>query len=87
MKRHWQIRRQFQAAADAAQRWDHASQHLLQWSHLYPPTDAPNPSIPLRSPSEVTHDQCHLCPCINGVVARMVEKKQWSLEPHFQLTA
>jgi len=61
MQRHWQIRRQFQEAADATQRWDHTYQHLLQWSQPNPLIDAPNPSIPLLSPSEVTYDQCHLC--------------------------
>ena len=65
MKRHWQIRRQFQEAADAPQRWDQAYQHLLQWSQPNPPTDAPNPSISLLSPAEVMYDQCHLCPCVD----------------------
>src|SRR5215475_13160851 len=58
MKRQWQIRRQFQKAVDATQRWDHAYQHLLQWSQPPPSTDAPIPSIALLSPLEVTHDQC-----------------------------
>jgi hypothetical protein len=64
MKRYWQIRRQCQETADATQRWDQAYQHLLQWNHPNPPTDTPNPSISL-SPSEVTHDQCHLCPGVD----------------------
>jgi hypothetical protein len=29
MKRHWQIRRQFQPTADGARRWDQAYQYLL----------------------------------------------------------
>jgi hypothetical protein len=65
MKRHWQIRRQFQEGADATQRWDQAYQHLLQWSQPNPPPDTPNPSIALLSPSEVTHDQCYLCPGVD----------------------
>jgi hypothetical protein len=65
MKRHWQIRRQFQETADATQRWDQAYQHLPPWSPPNPPTDAPNPSISLLSPSEGTHDQCYLCPGVD----------------------
>jgi hypothetical protein len=29
MKRHWQIRRQFQPTADGARRWDQVYQYLL----------------------------------------------------------
>ena len=65
MKRHWQIRRQFQETADATQRWDQAYQHLLQWSQPTPPLDIPNPPISLLSPSEVTYDQCDLCPGVD----------------------
>jgi hypothetical protein len=65
MKCHWQIRRQFQETADATHRWDQAYQHLLQWSQPNPPTDTPNPSISLLSLSEVTYDQCHLCPGVD----------------------
>jgi hypothetical protein len=32
MKRHWQIRRQFQPTADGARRWDQAYQYLLDWT-------------------------------------------------------
>jgi hypothetical protein len=56
MKRQWQIRRQFQPTADGVRRWDHAYPHLLRWSQPTEPTTAPDPSMALSPPSEVTHD-------------------------------
>ena len=32
MKRHWQVRRQMQAATDGARRWDRAYMLILGWS-------------------------------------------------------
>ena len=53
MKRQWQIRRQFQESADAARRWDHAYQHLLQWSQPTAPTATPPPTTSPHPQSEV----------------------------------
>ena len=38
MKRSWTIRRQPQAAPDAAERWDRAFQHLLRCANPAPPS-------------------------------------------------
>jgi hypothetical protein len=65
MKRQWQIRRQFQPTADAARRWDQAYQLLLQWSQPDESTANPNLSTTRHPPSEVTHDNRHLCPRIH----------------------
>jgi hypothetical protein len=62
MKRQWQIRRQFQPTVDGARRWDHAYQHLMQWSQPTEATTAPVPSTPLKTSSEVMYDKRHLCP-------------------------
>jgi hypothetical protein len=65
MKRQWQIRRQFQEAADAARRWDQAYQLLLQWSQPTRTNNDPNLSTTLQPSLEVTHDQRNLCPRID----------------------
>jgi len=36
-KRQWRIHRHFRAAADGAQRWDQAYQHLLEWAQQRSP--------------------------------------------------
>jgi len=45
MKRHWQIRRQFQPTADGARRWDQVYQSLLQWTTPTAPSAVPAPSL------------------------------------------
>jgi hypothetical protein len=63
MKRHWQIRRQFQPTADGARRWDQVYQYLLQWTT--PPEPSATPS-PFHTPQkEVTHEHGDLCPGVN----------------------
>ena len=62
MKRQWRIRRHFQAAADGAQRWDQAYQHLLEWT----PPSAPRNGVPLLAPPRVPgqeedHEHGDLC--------------------------
>ena len=57
MKRHWQIRRQFQPTADGARRWDQAYQYLLDWTA---------PPAPLYKPqTEDMYENSHLCPRID----------------------
>ncbi len=61
MKRHWQIRRQFQPTADGARRWDQVYQYLLHWT-------TPNDTAPapwLRPQAEVTHEHSDRCPGID----------------------
>jgi hypothetical protein len=65
MKRHWQIRRQFQPTADAAQRWDQVYQYLIQWSQPTASTTSTSLPTSLHPSQEVTDDKCHLCPCLN----------------------
>jgi hypothetical protein len=65
MKRHWQIRRQFQPAADGARRWDQAYQYLLDWTA---PAALPVDStpVPLHQPqTEDMYANGHLCPRID----------------------
>jgi len=66
MKRQWRIRRHFWVAADGAQRWDQAYQHLLEWAQL----SAPRNGVPLLAPlpapeQEGDHEHGNLCPCVN----------------------
>ena len=63
MKRHWQIRRQFQPTADGAQRWDQVYQYLLHWTTPNEPSTAPAPW--LRPQAEVTHEHSDRCPGID----------------------
>ena len=43
MRRKWQIQRRLQPTADAERRWDRAYQHLLEWTRLDEPHEAPRP--------------------------------------------
>ena len=63
MKRHWQLRRQFQPTTDGARRWDQAYQYLLQWA---PPTEpSAGPASSLTQQAEVTHEHRDLCPGVD----------------------
>ena len=65
MKRHWQIRRQFQPTGDGARRWDQAYQYLLDWTapHEFHVTAAP---APLHKPqTEDMYENGHLCPRVD----------------------
>jgi hypothetical protein len=65
MKRHWQIRRQFQPTADGARRWDQAYQYLLAWTTHDEP-HVVSPPTPLHRPqTEVMHEHSHLCPRVD----------------------
>ena len=62
MKRHWQIRRQFQPTADGARRWDQAYQYLVDWTapHALPVDATP---VPLHRPqTEDMYENGHLRP-------------------------
>jgi hypothetical protein len=63
MKRHWQIRRQFQPTADGARRWDQVYQYLLQWTTPPEPSAVPSPSHTLQM--EVTHEHRDLWPGVD----------------------
>ena len=63
MKRHWQIRQQFQPTADGAWRWDQVYQYLLQWTT--PPDPSPVSAPSLTRQTEVTHEHSDLCPGVN----------------------
>jgi hypothetical protein len=63
MKRHWQIRRQFQPTADGARRWDQVYQCLLHWTTPTEPSARPAPS--LTGQAEVTHEHRDLCPGVD----------------------
>jgi hypothetical protein len=47
MKRHWQIRRQFQPTADGARRWDKTYQYLMAWTVPHEPCIDATP-VPLH---------------------------------------
>jgi hypothetical protein len=65
MKRHWQIRRQFQPTADGARRWDQAYQYLLTWTVAHEPRVDATP-VPLhRLQTEDMYENGHLCPRID----------------------
>jgi hypothetical protein len=62
MKRQWRIRRHFRVAADGAQRWDQAYQHLLEWA----PQSSPRNGVSLLAPppapvQEEDHEHGNLC--------------------------
>ena len=63
MKRHWQLRRQFQPTADGARRWDQVYQSLLQWTTPNEPSAMSEPSLGRQV--EVTHEHSDLCPGID----------------------
>jgi hypothetical protein len=63
MKRHWQIRRQFQPTADGARRWDQVYQCLLHWTTPTEPSAVPAPSLTRQA--EVTHEHRDLCPGVD----------------------
>jgi hypothetical protein len=63
MKRHWQVRRQFQPTADGARRWDQVYQYLLHWTTPQEPSATPSPS---HAPQmEVTHEHRDLWPGVD----------------------
>ena len=65
MKRHWQIRRQFQPTADGARRWDQAYQYLLDWTVPHKPHVDSAPA-PFHQPqTEGMYENSHLCPRID----------------------
>jgi hypothetical protein len=63
MKRHWQIRRQFQPTTDGARRWDQVYQYLLQWTTPTKPSAVPASS--LTGQAEVTYEHRDLCPGVD----------------------
>jgi hypothetical protein len=65
MKRHWQIRRQFQPTMDGARRWDQAYRYLLDWtaSHAQPVDATPGPLH--RPQTEDMDENSHLCPRVD----------------------
>lgn len=63
MKRHWQLRRQFQPTADGARRWDQVYQYLLQWTT--PPASSAAPSPSHTPQMEVTHEHRDLWPGVD----------------------
>jgi hypothetical protein len=63
MKRHWQIRRQFQPTADGARRWDQVYQYPLQWTTPNEPSAMPE--LSLGRQVEVTHEHSDLRPGID----------------------
>jgi hypothetical protein len=63
MKRHWQIRRQFQPTADGTRRWDQVYQYLLPWTT---PNEPSAVRLPTLSPQmEGTHEHSDLCPGVD----------------------
>src|SRR5215471_10450346 len=82
MKRHWQIRRQFQPTADGARRWDQAYQSLLEWtaSHALPANATP---APLHQPqTEDIYENSHLCPCVDRAVDAGTNHRTAGRTPH-----
>lgn len=66
MKRQWRIRRHFRVAADGAQGWDQAYQHLLEGGQA----SAPSNGVPLLAPSpapgqEEDHEHGNLWPRVH----------------------
>jgi hypothetical protein len=63
MKRHWQIRRQFEPTADGARRWDQVYQYLLQWTT---PNEPSAVLLPTHRPQmEETYEHSDLCPGVD----------------------
>jgi hypothetical protein len=56
MRRKWQIQRQLQPMPDAERRWDRAYQHLLAWTRLEEPKEAPEPGPQTPKHEEMTNE-------------------------------
>jgi len=66
MKRQWRIRRHFRVAADGAQRWDQAYQHLLEWAQQGSPRNGvPLLASPPAPEQEEDHEHGNLCPRVH----------------------
>jgi hypothetical protein len=66
MKRQWRIRHHFRVAADGAQRWDQAYQHLLEWAQASAPSNGVPPLAPPLIPGqEEDHEHGNLCPRVH----------------------
>ena len=66
MKRQWRIHRHFRAAADGAQRWDQAYQHLLEWAQQRSPRNGvPLLASPPTPGQEEDHEHGDLWPRVN----------------------
>jgi hypothetical protein len=61
MKRQWRIRRHFRLAADGAQRWDQAYQHLLEWRPVSTASNARSPVTRASPTQEEAHEHGDLC--------------------------
>jgi hypothetical protein len=65
MKRHWQIRRQFQPTADGARRWDQAYQYLLHWTAPHELPVGSTPASLHRPQTEDLYENGHLRPRVD----------------------
>jgi hypothetical protein len=66
MKRQWRIRRHFRVAADGAQRWDQAYQHLLEWAQQSSPkSGVPLLALPPSPVQEEKYEHGNLCPGVD----------------------
>ena len=61
MKRQWRICHHFRPAADGAQRWDQAYQHLLQGAQMSPRNGTQLPVTQASPAQEEDHEHGNLC--------------------------